>query len=71
MAAIDMWIPFITKPTRSPYLVSLSTTVSGVLELIRRVLARHTYPSMLAQPNQASDISSCQYVGVNGFIILC
>jgi len=30
MAAIDMWIPFVTKPTRSPYLVCPSAIVGGM-----------------------------------------
>lgn len=59
MAAIDMWVPFISQPPHAPYLVS--SFIPNALALFISDLclqAFHPGTSMLVQPHQAEDIPS-------------
>jgi hypothetical protein len=55
MAAIDMWVPYVSRPPRSPYLVCLISFPS-VTRSLCNFTALDSDPSLLAQQYQASYI---------------
>lgn len=71
MAAIDLWVPFLCMPPRSPYLVGIFFSLITMHWLII-FLAFYPDTSMFTQSYKATNISSgCRkHFGFLGFIIL-
>jgi len=59
MAAIDMWVPYMSRPPRSPYLVCKSFPfLQTYYEALLGPIARNPYTTLFAQQHQTSYLSA-------------
>ena len=71
MAAIDLWVPFLCMPPRSPYLVSI-LFISPIIRWLISFLAFYPDTSMFTQSYKTANLPSRCYkhFGLSGFIVL-
>jgi hypothetical protein len=58
VAAIDLWVPFVSKPPRAPYLVCDVIKLIPHFSSLYPLLAFYSYTTLLAQQHQASNLST-------------
>lgn len=68
MAAIDMWVPFLSKPPRSPFLVRCLLHMPELL--MNLCPAFHPYTPLLAQPHTVANIPSPHHFHIFCFVVI-